>query len=716
MAGQGEVTLRILERADKEIMKLSRTDRGAVWEFISKFRTNPNNPGLRFKSLQGDSRLWSARAGSDLRALLLHAGDNDYLLVSVKHRGDVYEDLDRYSYQINRVTGGIEVFDLTPVGDSIVGRLLDADQPARSVEVPPLLRDVSDEDLLRLGVAAPLLPAIRKLTTEDELQALMEEAPALTAEVLLQLYGGASVEDVYRQVTEPVSAEEAVDPEDYLAAVHRPATPVTTDDEALQAMLDEPFARWQVYLHPTQGKLVDREYRGPTRVSGGPGTGKTIVALHRVAHLVSKLPTGTDRPILLTTFNRNLAADLRTRLLTLGGEQVTARVDILTIDKLASAVVREGGIGAGRRTIDDTRAITHWRDLLFEIGEQQWDPEFLHAEWSEVILGQVLTTRADYFQARRVGRGRTLTRADRGRIWQLAERLALRLEEQGVWTWRQVAAAAAQVEMDRAERAAGGAGGYRYQHVVVDEAQDFNAAHWKMLRAMVAEGPNDMFLAGDTHQRIYDNYVSLGSLGINIRGRSARLTRCYRTTRQILAVGMGLLHGETYDDLDGNLDTLAGYRSLLRGGQPTLRGLRTAAEERDAIIAQLREWGPEMDGSTAVGLPTRDLVTEMMTRLAAEGIPAVEIGPDGPKRPNGIHVGTMHRFKGMEYRRMILGGVSDGLVPRAAIARYQRTDPSRYQRERARDRSLLFVAATRARDELAIFWHGTPSPFVSGAG
>ncbi|WP_326600650.1 UvrD-helicase domain-containing protein [Streptomyces sp. NBC_01803] len=67
--------------------------------------------------------------------------------------------------------------------------------------------------------------------------------------------------------------------------------------------------------------------------------------------------------------------------------------------------------------------------------------------------------------------------------------------------------------------------------MVVDEAQDLRAAHWKMLRAMVAPGNNDMFIAGDTHQRVYDNHVSLGALGINVRGRSARLSLSYRTTR-----------------------------------------------------------------------------------------------------------------------------------------------------------------------------------------
>ena len=89
------------------------------------------------------------------------------------------------------------------------------------------------------------------------------------------------------------------------------------------------------------------------------------------------------------------------------------------------------------------------------------------------------------------------------------------------------------------------------------------------------------------------------------------------------------------------------------------------------------------------------------------------IGPDGPQRPDGVHLGTMHRFKGLEYQRMIIAGVSDGLVPRQMINRYRDTDPKRYQRERQRDRSLLFVAATRPRDELAIFWHGAPSPFLT---
>ncbi|MFE9959168.1 UvrD-helicase domain-containing protein [Micromonospora sp. NPDC005299] len=707
--------LRMLDRADKEVMKLTRADIGAVYEFMHKFRHNPENPGLNLKALNSDSRLMSARVNKDYRALLLHIADRDYLLVAVKHRGEVYDDLSRYAYRINRVTGGIEVVDLAPVGDSIIGRVVppDADpQPAQK----PLFDTYTDAQLLELGVSEPLLPQIRELTTEAELLELLDRAPQLTTDVLFALFDGTRYDEVLQQVTDPVRADEPVDPEDFEAAVQRPATQVTSDDEALQAIIGEAFERWQIFLHPTQRKLVEKKYNGPARVGGGPGTGKTIVALHRVAHLARQLPPGTDKPILLTTFNRNLAADLRTRLLALGGQELVARVDIVNIDRLASRVVTEAKAGGSRRVVDDNRVSELWSEFLLETGESRWDAEFLTAEWTQVILGQVLNSRTEYFKARRPNRGRSLTRVERDQIWQLTERFTTWLESRGVWTWRQVAQRAARLEMDRAAASTESSGGFhrpRYRHIVVDEAQDLSAAHWKMLRAMVIPGPDDMFLTGDTHQRIYDNHVTLSSLGINIRGRSSRLTLSYRTTRQILADALQIMTGEVYDDLDGGEEDLAGYRSLLRGGRPVFRGAATWAQERDLIAEQLHTWGNPTDGSVAICVPTRELAADVISRLDADGLSAVEIGPDGPKQPDGIHVGTMHRFKGLEYQRMIIAAVSDGLVPRQMISRYRDTDPKRYQRERQRDRSLLFVAATRPRDELAVFWHGTPSPFLT---
>ncbi|MET9770143.1 UvrD-helicase domain-containing protein [Streptomyces sp. NPDC006415] len=737
------VTLRLLDKADKEILRLPRAVKGAIYDFQHKFKENPQLRGLRLKQLEGHDRLWSARVNDEYRALLLRLAETDWLIVSVKHRKDVYEKLDRLSYGINRITGGIEYVDLEIVEESVLRRAATRGpatapiEPAPAPAPVPLFAAFSDEQLTDLGVAGPLVPVVRTLTTEDQLLGLAEYAPQLTSEVLLALHDGASYDTVLEQITSPVSAPDPVDTDDFRAAAERPATMVTTTDEALREALEGgDFGRWKVFLHPTQSRLVEREYSGPARVGGGPGTGKTIVALHRVKHLVDRLPPGRNKPVLLTTYNKNLAADLRSRLLQLGGEELLARVEISHVDQLALRVVREAEPGSAKQTLDESQALREWRAMLDELGETGWDAQFLHDEWSQVVLGQAVVSRTEYFRARRAGRGKNIARAERAEIWQLAERFTQRLDRLGRQTWEQVAERAARLEMDRERRIqaverqreeaggldnihlqAGSAGWlhHRFQHIVVDEAQDLRAAHWKLLRAMVPRAANDIFLVGDTHQRIYGNQVTLGSLGVHIRGRSAKLTLSYRTTRQILGSALGVLSGESFDDLDGSTEDLAGYRSVLTGSLPQLHGCEDWESEQESIAALLADWIalPTPPGQIAVCVPTNAMASELAyTLLAHKGIKAVEIGPEGPRGDEGVHIGTMFRFKGLEYQRMVIAGVRDGLVPREAVTRLRSDDAVRYRRELQRARSLLFVAATRSRDSLAIFWHGRPSPFL----
>lgn len=509
------VTLRLLDKADREILKLPRPVKGAIYDFQHKFKTNPDSAGLRLKQLQGHDKLYSARVNDEYRALLLRLSDDNWLIVSVKHRKDVYAHLDRLTYSVNRVTGGIEYVDLQVVQEEVLEsgarRVAAPPEPAPTAEpalAEPLFARWSEQQLTDLGVVPSLVPVVAALTTEDQLLGLVEYAPQLTGEVLLALYDGKEYDDVLEQVTAPVAAPEPVDTEDFRTAAERPATIVTTTDEALREALEgEDFGRWKVFLHPTQAKLVGRDYSGPARVGGGPGTGKTIVALHRVKHLVERLPAGRNKPVLLTTYNKNLAADLRSRLLALGGEELLSRVEISHVDQLALRAVREAEPGNRKRIVDEAQAVREWRSLLDELGEHKWDAEFLHDEWTQVILGQAVTSRTDYFRARRAGRGRTVSRAERAEIWQLAERFAQRLDRLGMQTWDQVAERAAQLEAERARRiqaidrrreeaggldnvhVADGSGGwlrYRYRHIVIDEAQDLRPAHWKMLRAMTA--------------------------------------------------------------------------------------------------------------------------------------------------------------------------------------------------------------------------------------
>ena len=102
---------------------------------------------------------------------------------------------------------------------------------------------------------------------------------------------------------------------------------------------------------------------------------------------------------------------------------------------------------------------------------------------------------------------------------------------------------------------------------VYDRFQDLSPVHWQMLRALVAQGADDLFLAEDSHQRIDGSPVVLGRYGIRIVGRSRRLTLNYRTTAQNLRYALGILEGGSYVDLEENAET-TGYRSARTPSAP----------------------------------------------------------------------------------------------------------------------------------------------------
>ncbi|MFI1757748.1 hypothetical protein [Streptomyces sp. NPDC020571] len=221
--------------------------------------------------------MYSARVNADYRALLLHLSESEWLLVAVKHRGHVYENLDRLSYGINQVTGSIDYIDLEIVESGVLRKGRPPAAPAASSTAPaqpeparerPLFADVTSQQMADLGVAEPLIPVVARLTSDEELLGLVEYAPRHTGEVLLRLRD-VPYQQVLEEVTRPVEVKD-VDPDDYQAAVERTDTAVITTDKDLESIIEERnFGRWKVFLHPTQKRLVTRRYSGPARTPAG---------------------------------------------------------------------------------------------------------------------------------------------------------------------------------------------------------------------------------------------------------------------------------------------------------------------------------------------------------------------------------------------------------------------------------------------------------------
>jgi superfamily I DNA/RNA helicase len=220
---------------------------------------------------------------------------------------------------------------------------------------------------------------------------------------------------------------------------------------------------------------------------------------------------------------------------------------------------------------------------------------------------------------------------------------------------------------------------------------------------------------GDAHQRIYDNRVSLRSLGIETRGKSRRLKINYRTSQEILSWTLGILTGEEIDDLNGEVETQTGYRSSFHGPTPSVQSFTTPGEEAEFIAAQVHDWLEAGVAPSAIGVTARtkrDLKV-IEDALGRVGITSSEIGADGGHA--GVRISTMHSSKGLEFERLAVVAVNADNLPNPAATTPASEDPGQHALDVLRERCLLYVACTRARDELVVTSSGAPSPLLPRA-
>jgi hypothetical protein len=513
-----------------EYAKLEKSVQSAVELAIAKFAEH-TYAGLHLEKLQSsrDDHIRTIRVDSFWRGVVLAPATGDtYCLITVlpHDKANAYARSHRFS--VNQALGVLEVRD-----EEALQQLQPSLQAVAQADDTRLFANVSDADLTRLGVDAQILPLVRLLSSDAHLDALQKMLPDAQYTALYSLACGMTVEEAWAEVAQLLPAEapaEPVDQADLVSAMERTPGQVTfvTGQEELQRILADPFAAWRTFLHPSQRKIAYRKtYSGPAQVTGGAGTGKTVTALHRAAFLAGQAdqqaapgsPAQPEPPILLTTFTRNLAEALDAQLgLLISDASVRGRIEIINVDRLAYRIVQQA---RGKAAVADAQHLRYrWAEAAADAGltGQAADgpaltPSFLQHEWEQVILAQDLQTERAYLTCLRTGRGRPLSKTQRSRVWQAAGHVTAGLRAARQSTHIQLANEATHLLRE--------AGRALYRHVIVDEAQDLHPAQWRLLRAAAPPGPDDLFISADPHQRIYDNRVSLASLGIGVRGPAA---------------------------------------------------------------------------------------------------------------------------------------------------------------------------------------------------
>lgn len=687
--------------------RLPRPQQRKVRTLITQFAANPTSSGLNYERVRTTHNLRSLRIDQSYRAIVLKpdSGSVHLMLWADKH-DDAYDWARRHRCHVNPDTGALQVYEPKESAGP-------AESAASAVDSVPRRRPFAvlrDRQLRRLGVPDAMLAEVRAVGGEEALDAIQERLPLEAYEALFYFLAGDSYEDLIRHREAP---DDEVDTDDIAKALERMESRgrfVVVDNEVeLEEVLSAPLEKWRVFLHPTQRRLVERKWNGPVRVLGGAGTGKTVVAMHRARWLARNLPEGAR--ILFLTFTRNLAGDIKAKLRSICSPSEMRRIDVTNLDRWVQGFLRRRNPD---RQIVYNRAKPPWNEIWQQaLGLRDSGlnlPEaFYSDELDQIVLANGITTEAEYLRVPRTGRGTPLRRVQRARVWPIFEDYRLNLSLQGG------------KEMDDAYRDAAtllaeDRRGLAYTAAIVDEAQDMGAQAYRLIRALVPEGPNDLFIVGDGHQRIYGrSRVVLGQCGIRIVGRSHKLRLNYRTTEETRSWAVRLLEGREIDDLDGGLDDHKGFKSLTHGPLPQVI-VFDSAEQQAAFIAR---WLGDLAGrgeslrSTCIVARTqaeRDSIRHAIEKAKLSCF-VLERDLRDDAGHDAVRLATMHRVKGLEFDRVIIASANEGLVPLPKAIQGRADDRAREWAE-TEERALVYVAATRARKELLVLGHGVASSFV----
>ncbi|HEX6878259.1 MAG TPA: NERD domain-containing protein [Nocardioidaceae bacterium] len=472
----------------------------------------------------------------------------------------------------------------------------------------------------------------------------------------------------------------------------------TTDDleeDALEAALQKPFADWMTFLHPAQARFVVRDTRGAARITGGAGTGKTVVALHRLAHL----SRGRANRLLYVTFVRTVPRVLKHAFARLSPETAD-RVEFSSLHAWAVRFLRDRRLPhkVDQRACDNAFARAWSRLPERHTLERSAPYSYWREEVDTVLRGRDVRSLDDYLVLERVGRGSRLGHVQRGIVWRLAQSYAANLASSRLIDWNDVL----RLARDEARRLPPEP---TYDAVVLDEAQDMPLLAGQLLVAIAPEG--GLLFVGDDGQRVFPGGFRLSECGVDVTGgRSVRFTRNYRNTREIYEFAATLLSGEyagVLDDLAIGQDTSA-QRS---GGRPVVVRAGSTADHDTALLTHLAGADRSAMGSIAVLTERIATVNHLLRLLAHHRIPASALEDWDGAPYDGVLVGTAKRAKGLEFSSIYVTHAEPNLLDPDASG-LEDSALEQWQRRRRE----LYVAMTRARD---VLWVGVLDPAVTSA-
>ncbi len=680
---------------DLDFIDLPKDLQRAFINGLAELEADPITPrGDTIKKLSGWDNVYRLRKG-DFR--LIYAADAEakaVRLLSVGPRKDIYE---RFNYNgwdapDSNLSFGPELAERTDWRDHPEWL-----RPASD----PLPRPLTADLLSRWRIDPAHHAALVDCRTEDDL--LNASAP------------GAAIDRVLKGLYDTNAAELAAEPD--LMLFH---------PEDLARYAEGDLAGFLLQLDEQQQPLTRWALRGPTLVKGGPGSGKSTVALYRVRALIDhhRRQTGRAPTVLFTTYtnalinaSESLLRQLLADMVQLDkGGKLPKEIRVSTLAKTAQWIAKSSGepyqMAGGRHraeALNAARAAMTPRtfgqtDLLATHAQvKELRDDYLLEEFDWVIEGQNCRAAGDYLRADRAGRGIPFTRERRAAVWQLYEAYRDHLRGQNLMSW-------GELTLRALDRVRSGEFDRRWDYVIVDEAQDLPPAALALAVELCRE-PGGVFLTADANQSLYNRGFRWRSVhdSLAISGRARVLRRNYRTARPIAAAAAEIVSG-----IDGTDSEAAEQEYVHTGPRPELYGARGATDQWRAIARWIIDAARGLRlpaGAAAVLVPSSEVGGLLATALSDHGLPARFMpSRDFDLDEPGVKVTTLHAAKGLEFPIVVVAHVEAGRLPRDSEA----TDPDERAVYEEAQRRLLYVGCTRAMRRLLVTYdRDLPSPFLN---
>lgn len=492
------------------------------------------------------------------------------------------------------------------------------------------------------------------------------------------------------------------------------------DDEIGQFFSNHTLADWMLFLHPEQKKIAEKDYRGPARLRGVSGSGKTCVLVHRARYLAKKY----RQPVLLVTLTESMRKLLEKLVDDLCGVERNL-ITALTMSAVAKQVVHElhpqsssfySVISPDRLDRVVSSVAAHLRahpeaaqTSLPSLDEAALD-SFLRDEIA-YVRSRLRTSEQDHYTDARMfqrrGRGIPLNEASRRvvldciRFYEAQLATSHLLDHEGI-----VAEALELVDVSNH-------GFNRFRGVLCDEVQDLSQLEVALLGKLstpsaefVANAENGLFLAGDGAQTIYKRGFVLRRLGIDISGRSVSLRKNYRNTHEILTAAFGLVDKYEFADVDEEsvARPSAPEFAKRRGARPLILRCSSPRDEAVAVaraVKSLIAMG-QTPGQICVVGPSVRMREEVQRALNELEVRFANLQHDVDYESDRVKISTIESAKGHEFGSVFIMGLVEGVLPNTGTT----------EEEIPREAARLYVAMTRAREALTITysaWTGYPA-------